>query len=228
MASKMIKLYDKDGNWCQPMINHIITSGHISAGQDFNDFLQQGEFGVGYKNEGAEPLNGPYSGSIYGKLIVHVNDNGVHNNLTNWVWQIFIDTSEKIYVRRKINDLPFSVWRRMYTSTILYDNPSGYVGTINLNESSAEFEYLEIFFTDQDGAQYNEICSQRVHSPNGKKVDLTLSSTDKNRKGFWTKYKTMLISGTTISNVMYGEMVHLESTFTASNFIRVLRVVGYR
>ena len=194
MASKMIKLYDKDGSWCQPMVNHLVSSGDIGEGQDFNNFLQQGEFSVNYANEGVEPLNGPYSGPIYGKLIVHVSDNGVHNNLTNWIWQIFIATTGAIYERKKINDLAFSVWRRIYTSTILYDNPSGYLGTINLNESSAEFEYLEIFFTDQSGASYNEICSQRVYSPNGKKADLALSSTDNTRSGFWTKYKISISS----------------------------------
>lgn len=228
MTSKMIKLYDKNGNWCQPMTNHLISSGVINGGKDFNNFLAQGEYSVSYDGTGDAPLNAPYSGTIWGKLFVEVNDNNIQNNSTNWLWQIFINTKGFIYERIKINNSSFGQWRRIYTSTILYDNPSGYVGTINLNESSAEFEYLEIFFTDQDGAQYNEICSQRVHSPNGKKADLILSSTNKNRANFWTKYKTVLISGTTISNVMYGEMVHLESTFTASNFIRVLRVVGYR
>lgn len=54
------------------------------------------------------------------------------------------------------------------TPKTLYDNPTGETGTITLNESAANFSYLEIFA--KRGRWY---YSEKVHSPNGKSVSLS-------------------------------------------------------
>lgn len=68
--------------------------------KDFNTILTEGEYNVGGTN-----LNGaPYTGNIYGKLIVKVNDGGTHNNKDNWIWQIFYRTEgTTVYKRSKTN-----------------------------------------------------------------------------------------------------------------------------
>lgn len=229
MASKMIKLYDKNGSWCQPMVNHLVSSGDIGSGADFNNYLSQGEFQVGYTDEGTPPINGPYKGRIYGKLFVEVDRNNTHNNSDNWLWQIFIDTSERIYKRQKINDGPFTPWREIGTSIALYDNASGTTGTVTLSQSAANFNYLEIHF-NINGSRY---LHTKVLYPDGKTIALNGfwgAPLDGNLIQFETRDYT--INGTSIiptydyeiySNIASGTTVHIDRQLR----ITINKVIGY-
>ena len=89
--------------------------GSVDTGKNFNDFLTEGEFLV----SGADTLaNAPYTGSIYGKLIVKVSDGGTHNNSNNWIWQEFRSTSNgaKTYRRSKTNSSAWTSWYRDYNT----------------------------------------------------------------------------------------------------------------
>lgn len=104
----------------------------------------------------------------------------------------------------------------------LYNNASGTTGTVTLNETSANFSYLEIFF-DAYGSK-----SVRVFSPNGKNVLLQgITYTDT----VYHLWKNVLISGTsiTVSNeyrvAVYGGSVITQQN---TNQVRIYRVLGYR
>lgn len=56
-------------------------------------------------------------------------------------------------------------------ATTLYQNDNGTSGTITLSETSANFEYLEVFFKG-DGASF---ASVKIYSPNGKRVHLYIN-----------------------------------------------------
>lgn len=228
MSSKMIKLYDKNGNWCQPMTNHLISSGVIDGGKDFNNFLAQGEYNVSYDGTGDAPLNAPYSGIIWGKLFVEVNDNNIQNNSTNWLWQTFIDTSRRIYKRQKINNTSFTPWQRIYEETILYNNQSGTTGTVPLNESAVNFNYLEMYFRNNDDVVY---FSQKVHSPNGKKITVYHTTYNISQKTFYVGSKIYNISGTSMNVDISNRIAVISGNSTDTKLydnINCVMVIGYR
>ena len=82
---------------------------HIRTVLDFNDALCEGGYKVANNSTGV--LNAPYTGHIYGKLIVYVSTADCHNDWDNWIWQIFYDTSGYIYFRYKVNNAPWHSWR---------------------------------------------------------------------------------------------------------------------
>lgn len=78
---------------------------------DFDTALTQAEYSVA----GTNLANAPYSGSIFGKLIVFVNSGGTHDNVSNWIWQVFYSTSfGRIYFRMKVNEGEWSEWGAIY------------------------------------------------------------------------------------------------------------------
>lgn len=104
----------------------------------------------------------------------------------------------------------------------LYNNASGTTGTVTLNETSANFSYLEIFF---DAYGYKSV---RVFSPNGKTAllqGITYADT------LYHLWKNVLISGTsiTVSNeyrvAVYNDTVVAQQN---TNQVRIYRVLGYR
>lgn len=82
---------------------------HIRTVLDFNDALCEGGYKVA--NDSTGVLNAPYTGEIYGKLLVYVSTGDRHNDWNNWIWQIFYDTSGGIYFRYKVNNAPWHSWR---------------------------------------------------------------------------------------------------------------------
>lgn len=76
---------------------------------DFNNALTEGEY---YFT--ASTINGPVA-SRYGKVIVKVNDGGMHNNSSNWIWQIaYLTDGGTVYRRNKTNAGAWSSWVRQY------------------------------------------------------------------------------------------------------------------
>lgn len=81
--------------------------------KNFNTTLTEGEYNVG----GTNLTGAPYTGNIYGKLIVKVNDGGTHNNNNNWIWQIFYRTEgTTVYRRSKTNAGAWTAWSKEYDS----------------------------------------------------------------------------------------------------------------
>lgn len=87
--------------------------GTIGTGANLNNYLTEGEYSVG----GDNIANAPTSGSLYGKLIIKVNDGGTHNNNSNWIWQtMYMSSDSVIYRRNKINANAWNAWSKDYNS----------------------------------------------------------------------------------------------------------------
>lgn len=96
--------------------------------ENFDLSLMQGEYLIANK----DILNAPYSGAIYGKLIVTVSTNDTHNNKDNWIWQHFINNRGKEYKREKTNSEPWTSWKEVTPTTT---NVDGLKYTINLPQN---------------------------------------------------------------------------------------------
>ena len=109
---------------------------------------------------------------------------------------------------------------------ILYENASGSNSKITLSDSAANYEYLEIFFRNND----NIYSSVKVYQPNGKKVNL-ISQYNNGSNTIWFKIAICLISGNTITKDNAVEMkLAASSSINASsgNSNYITRVVGYK
>lgn len=69
---------------------------------------------------------------------------------------------------------------------------------ITLNETAANFQFIDIQFTTNDGV----VASTRVYSPNGKNVTLTATAATTTMGTLWVKSKTVTISGTKINTTL--------------------------
>lgn len=82
---------------------------------DFNSTaaITQGEYQV------VPPAsNGP--GAQYGKLVSIVDTGGTHNNSSNWIWQIYYETSNTVWFRNKTNASAWTAWRMITFSNGTY------------------------------------------------------------------------------------------------------------
>lgn len=126
---------------------------------------------------------------------------------------------------------------QLYSST-------GAVGTVTLSQSAANFSYLEIFYTDNNGRQPNSV---KISAPNNKYVTLsciepgTSQNTDSSgnietrayiRSSGWT------ISGTTLTPGLSGEQkgvyVGMYTTVNGyvavhyQQYIKIVKILGYK
>ena len=106
----------------------------------------------------------------------------------------------------------------------LYNNSTGTTGTVNLSETSANFNYLEIFYYAIIGG--TKYCnSMKVYSPNGKNI--ALMSANAVSTAMAIAINTRAISGTSITSTYNGTY----SSFGApggTNEVYVYRVDGYK
>ena len=109
-----------------------------------------------------------------------------------------------------------------YGETVLYDDSTGTTGNVYLSQSATNFDYIEIFFYNNDG-YYN---SAKVWRPN--KVALTVNYT--NESYLWIKTSLISIAGSTITRVSSSECRIGENgiSFNTSSNIYITRVVGYK
>lgn len=108
---------------------------------------------------------------------------------------------------------------------VLFENANGTQGTITLNETAANFEYIEIFFRSND-MLFNSV---KVSDPDGKNVDLVTTfpfNSDNNTS--LIKTTAVRISGTSVTVLSYGTTVFSNSgnTITNSNAIYITKIVG--
>lgn len=89
---------------------------------NFNSALTDGQYHVG----GTNITGAPYTGNIYGVLLVYLNDGGTHNNSNNWIWQQFYDTGGRYYFRYKVNSGGWTAWVLIATNgNIRYADTAG-------------------------------------------------------------------------------------------------------
>lgn len=97
-------------------------------------------------------------------------------------------------------------------------------GTVTLNETSANYEYLEIFYRNND-QQYSSV---KVYQPNGKQVSL-FSCFVNNTDYLMIKGAKVTISGTSIIKNGYAEFnAKGQTSITWANNTFITRVIGYK
>lgn len=124
----------------------------------------------------------------------------------------------------KINPNLIDLSSVMAIPEVLYNNTTGGTnGTVDLSETSANFNYIEIFYRQ---AQYTSIYSSvRVYKPNGKQVSLVAIQAEGTGAGIASAYVT--ISGTKITKNGYN-IYWTNSGNANTNAIYITRVLGYR
>lgn len=109
----------------------------------------------------------------------------------------------------------------------LYESSEGASGTIKLNENSANFNYLEIFYLDNNNANIQSI---RVHHPNNKIASLcTIDAGGDNQIHIRTNKYTIVGTDMTFVRGLYGVLGNAKSVLVESQaYIKIIKVVGYR
>lgn len=217
----------------------------IEQSSDFNNFKDFGVWAV-YSNadslsiENMPPLYYDFSiGGLVGRAgvleVYSSTGEGLRSAEWSYIRQRFIPYSlafpvmERDITRNDSNAWSYGEWYiTSGASTMLYDNSTGSTGTITLWENTANFEYLEIFFTDNNGELGGYT---KIHTPYTKAVNLSIieagGTTTHIRRTSYT------ISGTTITpDTTNAGFVKLTGTAvshtTGTNYIKITRVVGHK
>ncbi len=115
----------------------------------------------------------------------------------------------------------------------LYDNSSGTTGTVTLSETAANFNYLEVFYCDNNNRQHRSV---RIANPNNKIVTLDTAEAYDKDKNIYIRTTNYTISNTSIIVRAYMYMnfwqfsggedcgVNVEK----SNYIKIVKVLGYK
>lgn len=107
----------------------------------------------------------------------------------------------------------------------LYNDSTGTTGTVTLNDSAANYSYIEIFYKSTNDDIYGSV---KVADPNGKRAQFNCavitSSAD-----FYIKTKSVSISGTSITQYGYaGFIVANTGTYTPENGFAIVKVIGWK
>lgn len=201
------------------LTKHLYHRGTAAA--NFNDIKTHGMYHVSGTH-----TNAPQTGNIYGILVVYVSGGNtwVPSDSSSWIWQIFINTNGRMWMRYGVNSATMSGWVSIPNYKTLYENSSGTQGTVTLSETSANFSYMEIYYRITDGANIGK--SVKVYAPNGKRVELDYTNAD-NAGNAWYKGKEVNISGTSITKFSAVEVTLKGATTTNTDRIFITKVVGY-
>ena len=131
------------------------------------------------------------------------------------------------YINSEGTGMTWYPWKRT-TEVVLYNDTTGSNSTITLPETSANFKYIDIFYTDNGGRTGGYT---RVYSPNGKIVCLSIveaaaSSYTYIRRTSYTFNGTSLTPDTTLAGYALMTGTTLSHTI-GTNYIKIKRVVGY-
>jgi hypothetical protein len=84
-----------------------------TSSSDFNsnDFITPGLYSIGHSYS-----NAPYSGEIYGVLMVLTNDGGIwrKTDSSSWLWQFLFTTGGSIYQRKGVNSSTPEGWTQLH------------------------------------------------------------------------------------------------------------------
>ena len=119
-------------------------------------------------------------------------------------------------------------WLKTSTTEVtIYENEAGAAGNVTLSQSVSEFEYVEIYFTDNNGRG----CGYtKVRNAEGKQAQLALQEASDTT--VFLRQTVYTISGKTITpNVTAASIVRITTDKGAvptmgTNYIRIVRVVG--
>lgn len=116
---------------------------------------------------------------------------------------------------------------KQYEEYVLYNNTSGNSGNVTLSDSTANYDYIEIFYRDVD-AMYGSV---KVYEPNNKKIRLSSAYID--GTSFISKEDFKQISNNIISDIINGEAGITDANRavnwgTIYTVMYITRVVGYK
>lgn len=154
---------------------------------------------------------GAGDGKYYGLQIM---DDG----MTSASWNLLV---------RKQNSGTWYNWETIPRRVNLYNNSSGTTGTVTLSQSADNFNYIEIFYRNND----NRYSSTRIYRPTTGTNNVWLSAgfIYNDIKQVYIKAKEIVINGTSLT-VTRG--VDLLGSFDydnpANNTIMIIRVDGYK
>ena len=120
-------------------------------------------------------------------------------------------------------------WDNIWRYKNLYNNATGSNGTVTLSETSANFNYLDIYFRSNDGNAY--VSSTRVYAPNGKYPYLNYIYNSGTNTTMYQKFAQAYINGTTITLSRAKQHSYSNgstATVTEDNNIYIVRVDGCR
>lgn len=204
-------------------INSRLVKAYMGVAVDFDTALTTGIYQVNSSTK-----NPPYA-NPYGFLSTQVMNGDTWNQQSNWIWQVFYSTAtSRIYSRRAVNGGNWSKWANILEVTTLYDNSSGTTGTITLNETAANFTYLEIFYfyPHWNGTLYG---STKIYSADGKLSTLGTDLQYNDNGTMFLKWLRILISGTALNVKAAGSAYYGSTSGTdTTNGLKIYRVVGYR
>lgn len=212
----------------------------IPADSDFNNYLDPGCYAVYGNADAATIANIPIARA--GRLEVwsatgegvrleqwsYLRQRYVPYNSANAVWEREVSRGED-------NVWNYGEWWRSSltpsASAKVYDEPvvlfSGSSnGTITLSQSAANFSYLEIFFTDNNG-KYGGYT--KLYNANGKVVMLNImeaASTIYSRQTAYTISGTSLTPDITTASYFRITSAGAASTSIGTNYIKIIRVLG--
>ena len=118
-------------------------------------------------------------------------------------------------------------WIRQY-EVVLYNNTSGSGDVITLSESAENFEYIEIFYTDNNNKVGGSV---KVYSPQNKTVSLSVIEAGTATTTYFRRTSYHILGSSLTPNVESAGYVRI-STATPShtsgaNYIKICRVVGF-
>ena len=114
-------------------------------------------------------------------------------------------------------------------SKVLYNDNTGTTGDVLLSETSANFEYIEIFYRTND----QDYGSTKVYQPNGKKVSLSTAVHAIGTGELVYKVSIKEFDGVNLTKVTdgagdeYGEASSASTNISHQNNVYITRVVGY-
>lgn len=91
-----------------PRANTYSSLGGAGGISDLNTAYTAGVYSI------LSGATGSPAPSEYGQLMVHVSQGDLHNNTTNWIWQIFYSTLGGVWARRKVNEGAWAAWVPMW------------------------------------------------------------------------------------------------------------------
>lgn len=115
-------------------------------------------------------------------------------------------------------------------ATELFNNPDGTAKDIELSDSLANYDYIEIYY---ENPSFNMWDSKKIDNPNGKKT--SLSTGMRNASGsasYYTYFRDVSFSGNQITNLFCGYFaVRTDGSFeyyNTGNYLNITKVLGYK
>ena len=200
-------------------IRHMI----IPENTDLNNILMPNTY-IGANLSHYKYLNCPLSSGTFTLIVEGCGEDGqICQTLRRcsktdpWTWYRFYYQGE------------WGAWLEITASSfkVLYNNTSGTTGVVTLSESAANYETMEIFFTDNNGKTggYTKILN-----PNGKTAHLHIIEPG-NAVNTYIRRTSYAISGTSITpdavSAGYWRFSGETHSHTCgTNYIKIVRVVG--